>query len=139
MASAVRLTSLALGTTPLLTQPQGASSFSWLRYVLLCIYVYIPLAGSAPSRGMRGLLLWPTGSVMVVCRLICSAACGILGLQRGIEPVFPALQGRFLTTAPPRNFLILIFKWRIIALPCHWFLLYNNVNQLCVYTYPFPS
>ena len=41
------------------------------------------------------------GSKVVVCGLSCSAACGILVPQSGIEPVFPALQGGFLTTGPP--------------------------------------
>ena len=31
------------------------------------------------------------------------AACGILVPQPGIELVSPALEGRFLTTAPPRK------------------------------------
>ena len=40
-------------------------------------------------------------SVAVVCWLRCSVACGILVPQPGTEPMFPALEGRFLTTGPP--------------------------------------
>ena len=39
-------------------------------------------------------------SVLVVHRLGCSKACGILFPWPGIEPESPALQGRFLTTGP---------------------------------------
>ena len=35
------------------------------------------------------------------CALRCSAACGILVPRPGIKPACPALEGRFLTTAPP--------------------------------------
>ena len=40
-------------------------------------------------------------SVLVLCGLICSMACGILVPWPGIEPTFHALEGRFLTTGPP--------------------------------------
>ena len=40
------------------------------------------------------------GSVVVAFRLRCPVTCGIFP-DSGIEPVFPALQGRFLTTEPP--------------------------------------
>ena len=48
------------------------------------------------ARGLQS-----TGSVVVARGLSCSAACGILVPRPGIEPVSPALQGRFLTTGPP--------------------------------------
>ena len=38
-----------------------------------------------------------TGSVVAVHRFSCSEACGIFSNQ-GLEPVFPALAGGFLTT-----------------------------------------
>ena len=44
--------------------------------------------------------LWYVGSVVVVHRLSCSEACGILVSRPGIEPEFLALQGRFPTTRP---------------------------------------
>ena len=37
--------------------------------------------------------------------LACTHARGILVPQAGIAPAFPALEGRFLTTGPPGNFL----------------------------------
>ena len=40
-------------------------------------------------------------SVVAVCGLSCSEACGILVPQPGIEPKSPGLQGGFLTTGPP--------------------------------------
>ena len=46
--------------------------------------------------------------------------CGMWGLRRpGLEPVFPALAGRFSTTAPPRKpflFLFLIIYFYLITL-----------------------
>ena len=41
------------------------------------------------------------GSVAAVHGLSCPPACGILILQPGIEPVFPALESGFLTTGLP--------------------------------------
>ena len=38
--------------------------------------------------------------------LSCSAACGILVSQPGIEPVSPVLQGGFLTIGPPEKSLL---------------------------------
>ena len=42
-----------------------------------------------------------TDSVVAVRGLSCPTACGILVPQPGTEPVFLALEGRFLTTGPP--------------------------------------
>ena len=42
-------------------------------------------------------------SLVVARGLGCPAACGILFLQWGIEPMSPALEGRFLTNEPPRK------------------------------------
>ena len=50
---------------------------------------------------MRDLPLQQLNSLVAVCKLSCSTACGILVSQAGIEPISPALQGRFLTTGPP--------------------------------------
>ena len=41
------------------------------------------------------------GLVAVVCKFSCSMAGGILVPVPGIESVFLALAGRFLTTGPP--------------------------------------
>ena len=45
------------------------------------------------------------GSAVAVGNLSCSAARGILVPRPGIEPESPALQGGFLTTAPPGKHL----------------------------------
>ena len=42
-------------------------------------------------------------SLVAACGLRCSAACGILVPQPGIEPISLALQSEFLTTAPPSD------------------------------------
>ena len=47
------------------------------------------------ARGLQS-----TGTVVVVHGLSCSVACGIFP-EPGLEPMSPALAGRFLTTAPP--------------------------------------
>ena len=73
-------------------------------------FIWRPRVG-APARGIvlcggaLTLQQWRTGSVVVPCELICSQACGILIPQPGIEPLLPALQGRFATTAPPAKSL----------------------------------
>ena len=54
---------------------------------------------AAPGLSSCGPGLWSTGSVVVVHRLSCSMACGVLAVPR-IEPT-PALAGRFFTTEPP--------------------------------------
>ena len=50
------------------------------------------------------LRLWLSGTAVVACELSCPSACRILVPQTGIKPLFPALQGRFLTTGPPGKF-----------------------------------
>ena len=74
------------------------------------------------SRSTWDLLLWLAGfsscdaqalehegSVVVACKLSCPVACGILVPGPGIEPVSPALEGRFLTTGPPGKSVDLFF------------------------------
>ena len=45
--------------------------------------------------------LQTAASVVIALKLSCSVACGILVPLPGIEPMFPALEGRFLTPGPP--------------------------------------
>ena len=59
---------------------------------------------------MQDLLLRLTDSLVVACQLTCSAACGISVPQPGIEPVFPALQGRVLPPGPRGKSLGMIFE-----------------------------
>ena len=49
------------------------------------------------------------GSLVVACGLSCPVTCGILVSPPGIEPMSPALEGRFLTTGPPGKSLSLYF------------------------------
>ena len=44
---------------------------------------------------------WAHNWVVEAVGLRCSVACGILIPLPGVEPMFPALQGEFLTTGPP--------------------------------------
>ena len=55
---------------------------------------------SVLSCGVQGLSL-QCKTLVVACGLSCSVACEILVPQPGIEPMSPALQGRFLTREPP--------------------------------------
>ena len=59
--------------------------------------------------GCTGSSLQHVGSVVVLCRLSCPVACGILLPQPGVELEFPALEDRFLTKGPPGKSLLLFF------------------------------
>ena len=52
-------------------------------------------------QSVRALWLWRTVLVVEASGLSCPVACGILVPRPGIEPVSPALEGRFSTTGPP--------------------------------------
>ena len=111
-------------------------SFSWdtpLSHFFLLLFIYLFMAVLGPrfctrafsSCGKRGplfiavcgplLCIWSTGSrcagsVIVAHGPSCSTACGIFP-RPGLEPVSPALAGRFSTTAPrgkPKKFLFYI-------------------------------
>ena len=64
----------------------------WKHLVLFCFLILAVLG-----------LCWGmlVGSLVVVCGLSCSAAPGMLVPWSEIEPVSPALEGRFFTTGPP--------------------------------------
>ena len=51
--------------------------------------------------GVAAPRLWSTGSVVMMHRLRCSAARGILVSWSGIELTSPALPGKFLPSGPP--------------------------------------
>ena len=67
------------------------------------------------AHGLSSCGMWASehvSSVVVAHGLSCPAACGILLPRLGIEPAFPALEGRFLTTGPrgkSLEFLNLLF------------------------------
>ena len=53
-----------------------------------------------PSLHHAGSFFTAASGLLVVLRLCFPSACGTLAPQLGIEPMSPALQGRFLTTVP---------------------------------------
>ena len=61
---------------------------------IFCFGTWTPAVARGSSSVMCGLS-------SCGCGLSCSMACGILVPQPGIEPSFPALEGKFLTTGPP--------------------------------------
>ena len=79
---------------------QFTISFIYL-FIHLFIWLHWVLVASHGSWAHR-LDLWcrHVGTVVAASWLSCSSACGILVPQLGIEPMFPALQGGFLTTGP---------------------------------------
>ena len=60
--------------------------------------------------------LYSVGSVVAVHRLSCPEARGILVPRPGIEPMSPALAGRFLTTGPPGKSCLLFFFFSSLPL-----------------------
>ena len=85
--------------------------------IFLKKYLFVSLAASDLSFGtqalrcmMQDLLLRLTGPLVVARRLTCSAVCGISVPQPGIEPMFPALQGRVLPPGPQGKSLGMIFE-----------------------------
>ena len=76
--------------------------FIWLRWVLVVARrIFRWACELLSSFGAR--TVERAGSVVVARWLSCSAACGILVPQPGIEPASPALEGRFLTTGHQGN------------------------------------
>ena len=65
--------------------------------------MFIYLAALGLSCSMGGCSLWHTDSLVAVHKLHFSMSYEILVPQPGIKPASPALQGRFLTTGPPRK------------------------------------
>ena len=77
----------------------------------MLIYL-IYLAASSLSCFMPDLSLWHPASLVTVHGLNCSEPRGILVPEPGIEPMSPALQGRFLSTGLPGKFPQYLF-WSI--------------------------
>ena len=81
--------------------------------LLLCAFIWWGCGVGSCSRWRwdlgcgAGFFPEPTGSVVVVHGLSCSLAHGILVPRPGIEPASLALEGRFLTTGPPGESLLL--------------------------------
>ena len=88
-------------------------------FYLVNIYLFVSFWLHWVLVGPHGIFsLWHMGSALrcagfsliEVYRLSCPIACGIWVPPTGIEPISPALQGRFLTTAPPGNSLTSLFR-----------------------------
>ena len=67
-----------------------------LHFLFLNIYIIFYFGWASP-------LLWCMGFIVVAHRLSCPKAYGILSPGPGMEPASSALEGRFLTTGPPRK------------------------------------
>ena len=76
------------------------------------------------------------GSVGMEHGLSCPTACGILVPWPGIEPKFPALEGRFLTSGPPGKFH---YGWCLKSpkMSMYIFLYISQVE--CFFLFPFKS
>ena len=60
-------------------------------------------------------LHWGAWASLVVHRLSCSKACGILVSRPGIKPASPVLVGGFLTTGPPGKSHLSYFRRNILT------------------------
>ena len=93
------------------TTPDGPNVSFFLSCLIFWKIIYLAALGLSCT--VRDLPLWPTDSLVVVCRLwsnwgsvaavpgfSCSSACRILALWPGIKPAYPVLQDGFLTTEP---------------------------------------
>ena len=79
--------------------------FCFLGFFFLSIYLFMAvLSLSCGTRAPERM-----SSLVAAPGLSCPAACGILVPRPGIEPMFPALEGGFLTTGPPEKSLFFIF------------------------------
>ena len=73
----------------------ACSIFAAVRRLFVAAHRLLSSCGTrAPERAV---------SVVAARGLSCPAACGILVPWPGIEPVSPVMEGRFLTTGPPRK------------------------------------
>ena len=93
----------------------------------------VVVAHRLPSCGARA--LGCAGSVIAAREFSCPVACGILFIRPGIEPESPALEGRFLTTAPPGKSLVKCLKrlwaWRAEGQLLHFFLSQCFAQTFC--------
>ena len=82
------------------------------KYIFDCSGSQLPHAGCSifavaggisivlPLRGFPSCRAWPLECRASAVGFVCHAACGTLVPQPGIKPMFPELQGGFLTTGP---------------------------------------
>ena len=73
-------------------------------------------------------LLQHVDSLVVVCKLSCSTAQGILVPQLGTKPASPVSEGRFLTTGPPWEVPWPGHFWRVLV---RCFVQIRHVIKIC--------
>ena len=86
--------------------------------LFLKIFIFLYLFGCIRSE------LWHAGSSVMLCKLSCPMASGILVPQPGIELTSPGLQGRLFATGPPgkslpsvlMELLTLFLDWHPLAI-----------------------
>ena len=86
--------------------PQEACGF--FKTFFLKILIYLAALGLGGGTWdlryiMQDISLLHTGSAVVVCRISCPTACGILVPGPRVEPAPLVLQSKFLTTGPPEK------------------------------------
>ena len=83
-----------------------ATELNWKVYYMMAWYIYIQYPiGFFIFLAVLGLRWGTRASLAVVPGLNYPLAYGILVPRPGMESVFPALEGRFLTIGPPGKFL----------------------------------
>ena len=108
------------------------------RYISEYIYIFSTftyLFGSIVSTfSMGDCLLGSQFSLVVAHRLGCPMAGGTLVPRLGIKPMSPALEGRFLTTGPPRKSPRICFiKWIFKMYIYHKFP-WRYLDNICIYS-----
>ena len=91
---------------------------------------------SCGTRGLScevkaSLQLWPVGSVVPACRLICPMACGILVSWLGTEPMSPALGRQILNHWTTRKVSVQRVLERTAASSNPDVIVYMNAHSPC--------
>ena len=91
-----------------------------------CLFIYLAALGLSCSTGRCS--LWHTDSLGAAHKLSFSMSYEILVPQPGIKPASPALQGRFLTTGPPKK----SHEWCLYSLTnmTKWYFQFSPLFQL---------
>ena len=109
----------------------GKNGYKWHLFMSLSLFFFffwLHLSCSTQDHHciVQELLVQCIDYTVVANRLHCAAACGTSVPQPGIKPT-SALQGRFLTTGPPKKCLSLPFKDEIQ----NYFLQYQGLFTSC--------
>ena len=118
--------------------PHNKSRLEYFLSIYLCIWLHQGLECSRQDLvacwifhcGAQALELM--GLEVEVHGLCCPVACGILVPWSGIKLVFPTLEGRFLTTEPPRKSLECYLIFGVLSIFSMWpgdSLLFGHVSE----------